>query len=202
MVAFLLIGGIGFFMLVLTWILGELFDLGHGLAGFFGEHVGDVSVEGHHLELGHHVEGGGMPAPSPLSSRVIFAFMTAFGGGGAAASVYGLSTLPSVGIGLGSGLVIGGLVYGLTLAVFRQQATSGFEVASLVGKSGRVVIAIPAGGTGQVSVADGTDEAAHRLNRVLTNDPGIGVARHVDAGYEEAEKTAREKGIKVPMLSE
>ena len=96
-----------------------------------------------------------MPAPSPLSSRVIFAFMTAFGGGGAAASVYGLSTLPSVGIGLGSGLVIGGLVYGLTLAVFRQQATSGFEVASLVGKSGRVVITIPAGGTGQVSVAAG-----------------------------------------------
>ncbi len=55
---------------------------------------------------------------------------------------------------------------------------------------------------GQVSVADGTDEAAKRLNRVLTNDPGIGVARHVDAGYEEAEKTAREKGVKIPMLNE
>jgi len=53
---------------------------------------------------------------------------------------------------------------------------------------------------GQVSVADGTDEAAKRLNRVLTNDPGIGVARHVDAGYEAAEKTAREKGVKIPML--
>jgi urocanate hydratase len=53
---------------------------------------------------------------------------------------------------------------------------------------------------GQVSVADGTDAAAKRLNRVLTNDPGIGVARHVDAGYEEAENTAREKGVKIPML--
>jgi len=53
---------------------------------------------------------------------------------------------------------------------------------------------------GQVSVADGTSEAAKRLNRVLTNDPGIGVARHVDAGYEAAEETAREKGINVPML--
>ncbi|MDQ3586692.1 MAG: urocanate hydratase [Acidobacteriota bacterium] len=53
---------------------------------------------------------------------------------------------------------------------------------------------------GQVSVADGTSEATRRLNRVLTNDPGIGVARHVDAGYEEAEQTAREKGIKIPML--
>ena len=55
---------------------------------------------------------------------------------------------------------------------------------------------------GQVSVADGTDEAAKRLNRVLTNDPGIGVARHVDAGYEEAEETAREKGVKIPMPKE
>ncbi|HVQ37798.1 MAG TPA: urocanate hydratase, partial [Pyrinomonadaceae bacterium] len=53
---------------------------------------------------------------------------------------------------------------------------------------------------GQVSVADGTDEAAKRLNRVLTNDPGIGVARHVDAGYEEAEATARTKGVSIPML--
>ncbi|MDQ3668628.1 MAG: urocanate hydratase [Acidobacteriota bacterium] len=55
---------------------------------------------------------------------------------------------------------------------------------------------------GQVSVADGTDEAARRLNRVLTNDPGIGVARHVDAGYEQAGVTARGKGIKIPMLKE
>ncbi len=54
---------------------------------------------------------------------------------------------------------------------------------------------------GQVSVADGTDEAAKRLNRVLTNDPGLGVARHVDAGYEEAEQTAREKEISIPLLS-
>jgi urocanate hydratase len=53
---------------------------------------------------------------------------------------------------------------------------------------------------GQVSVADGTDEARKRLNRVLTNDPGIGIARHVDAGYEEAEETARDKGIQIPML--
>ena len=55
---------------------------------------------------------------------------------------------------------------------------------------------------GQVSVADGTDEAAKRLNRVLTNDPGLGVARHVDAGYEEAERTAREKEISIPLLCE
>jgi urocanate hydratase len=55
---------------------------------------------------------------------------------------------------------------------------------------------------GQVSVADGTPEASKRLNRVLTNDPGLGVARHADAGYEEAEETARAKGVHIPLLRE
>jgi len=50
---------------------------------------------------------------------------------------------------------------------------------------------------GQVIVADGTDAMAERLNRVLTNDPGIGVARHADAGYEEALEFAKRKGIKI-----
>ncbi|KPK79560.1 MAG: urocanate hydratase [Gemmatimonas sp. SM23_52] len=52
---------------------------------------------------------------------------------------------------------------------------------------------------GQVIVADGTPDAARRLERVLTNDPGIGVARHADAGYEAALETARRHGIKIPM---
>ncbi|HZP00795.1 MAG TPA: urocanate hydratase [Terriglobia bacterium] len=52
---------------------------------------------------------------------------------------------------------------------------------------------------GQVTVADGTPEMAKRLNRVLTNDPGIGVARHVDAGYGEASSFARKAGLKLPM---
>ena len=50
---------------------------------------------------------------------------------------------------------------------------------------------------GQVVVADGTDAMSERLNRVLTNDPGIGVARHADAGYEEAREFAKDKGIKI-----
>lgn len=54
--------------------------------------------------------------------------------------------------------------------------------------------------SGMVIVADGTKEAEARLERVLTTDPGMGVARHVDAGYEFAEKTAREKGINIPMM--
>ncbi len=53
---------------------------------------------------------------------------------------------------------------------------------------------------GMVIVADGSKEMATRLNRVLTNDPGTGIMRHADAGYEEAIKAAQEKGIKIPML--
>ena len=53
---------------------------------------------------------------------------------------------------------------------------------------------------GQVIVADGTEAAARRLERVLTTDPGMGVVRHADAGYPEAIEFAREHGIKIPMM--
>jgi urocanate hydratase len=53
---------------------------------------------------------------------------------------------------------------------------------------------------GQVIVADGTSEAAKRIERVLTTDPGLGVVRHVDAGYPEAIEFAKANGVKVPMM--
>lgn len=55
---------------------------------------------------------------------------------------------------------------------------------------------------GMVVVADGSDRAARRLERVLTTDPGMGVVRHVDAGYDIAIATAKEKGVNIPMLKE
>lgn len=55
--------------------------------------------------------------------------------------------------------------------------------------------------SGIVIVADGTKEAEARIERVLTTDPGMGIARHADAGYEIAQNTAREKGVNIPMLS-
>ncbi len=53
---------------------------------------------------------------------------------------------------------------------------------------------------GQVIVADGTELAAQKIARVLTNDPGTGVMRHVDAGYDRARDVARERGVRIPML--
>jgi len=55
---------------------------------------------------------------------------------------------------------------------------------------------------GQVCVADGTDLAAAKIERVLTNDPGMGVIRHVDAGYDRAEEVAAERGVRIPMSEE
>jgi urocanate hydratase len=55
---------------------------------------------------------------------------------------------------------------------------------------------------GQVTVADGTKEMAARIERVLTNDPGMGVVRHVDAGYDEAKEFAKKAGVKIPMAGE
>lgn len=52
---------------------------------------------------------------------------------------------------------------------------------------------------GQVIVADGTDLAAQKLERVLTNDPGMGVIRHVDAGYDKANEVAQDRGVRIPM---
>jgi urocanate hydratase len=54
---------------------------------------------------------------------------------------------------------------------------------------------------GQVTVADGTDAMAKRIERVLTTDPGMGVTRHVDAGYSEAKEFAKKTGVKIPMQS-
>lgn len=52
---------------------------------------------------------------------------------------------------------------------------------------------------GQVVVADGTDLAAQKIARVLTNDPGTGVMRHADAGYRSALEVARDRGVRLPM---
>jgi urocanate hydratase len=52
---------------------------------------------------------------------------------------------------------------------------------------------------GQVCVADGTDLSAKKIERVHTNDPGMGVIRHVDAGYDRAVEVAEERGVRVPM---
>ncbi len=83
--------------------------------------------------------------------------------------------------------------------------------ALLASSSGAAWVAVHHGGgvgmgksihAGAQVVADGTDEAALRIERVLTNDPGMGVIRHADAGYDKAIAVARERGVVIPMLDQ
>jgi membrane protein implicated in regulation of membrane protease activity len=150
-IAFLIIGGIGFVMLVATWVVGEIFDFGHDIAGWFGDH--EINVDGHQIEIGGGA--GGDVGPSPLSSRVIFAFLTAFGGGGAIASLYQLSMGPSLAVAIGSGLAVGAATWGVANLLFQQAASSTIQSETLVGRDGRVEVTIPAGGAGQVAVSAG-----------------------------------------------
>src|SRR3989442_910479 len=99
------------------------------------------------------------------------------------------------------------LVLGLLISV--RSSVGAVRHALLNTASGAPWVSIHHGGgvgigysihAGQVIVADGTPETARRLERVLTNDPGTGVMRHVDAGYEEAIECVQERGVKIPML--
>jgi urocanate hydratase len=83
--------------------------------------------------------------------------------------------------------------------------------ALLASSSGAAWVAVHHGGgvgmgksihAGAQVVADGTDEGALRIERVLTNDPGMGVIRHADAGYQKAIAVARERGVVIPMLDQ
>lgn len=126
---FLAIGAIGFLFLLVSLVFGELFE---GL-----------------IDTDHDVDGdhGG---PGFFSTRVIAVFITAFGGSGAIGVRYGLSTLGASLLGAGSGVVFGGIVYAFARFLYGQQSSSEVRTADLVGQVARVIIAIPAGGLGQV----------------------------------------------------
>jgi membrane protein implicated in regulation of membrane protease activity len=123
---FLAIAAIGFLFLLISLIFGELFD---------------------HFDADHDVDMGG---PGFLSGRVMSVFITTFGGFGAVGTYYGLSPVPASVLGFTSGLVFASVIYAFARFLYGQQASSQVDAADLVGQSARVVIAIPAGGVGQI----------------------------------------------------
>ncbi len=126
---FLAIAAIGFALLLVSLVFGEAF-----------EHFGDG-----HFDAGHDTGGPGF-----FSVRVMSVFVTAFGGFGAVATRYGLGPAPASGVGFASGLVFGGIIYAFARFLYSQQSTTHMVSQDLVGLSGRIVVAIPAGGLGQV----------------------------------------------------
>ena len=148
----MMIGGI---LLIITFLVGEVFELAHD----FGDSIGGA-VDGFFDNVGFHPphifghDGGGVP--SPFSSRVIFAFVTAFGGMGTILTYYDTPATVTILLSLVAGFAGGAVVWAFTFAMFRQSATTQLKDADFAGASGRVSMDIP-GGTryGEVSVAVG-----------------------------------------------
>ncbi len=139
---FLIIAGLGFALLLVSLVFGEVFEL----FGF------DVDV------------GGGIDGHGLLDSRAVSVFITTFGGVGAIATQLGFSVLPSALLGLASGLAFGGLVSLFARFLYRQQSTSSVSASQLVGRNAQVIVAIPAGGVGQISCRIG-EERVERIAR-------------------------------------
>ena len=167
MLLYAAIGAIGLLFLLAMLFVGEIFG---------GDHDG-------HLEMGHagleHDAG-----PSIFSSRIIGAFLTAFGVGGVIARYYGLSHPVASGIGVGAGVILAGIVYQFARLLYSQQASSEVRMAGLVGQTAEVTIGIPKGGVGQVTLTLGGERSTH-IARTADGQgipPGAGVVITALAG--------------------
>jgi hypothetical protein len=133
---FLGIGAVGFVFLLVSLLFGEIFEhFEHGFDHLDGDHGG----------------------PSILSTRVLSVFVTAFGGFGALAAHAGYGLAASSGIGFGSGIFFGGIIYSFARFLYQQQASTEIRGADIAGRTARVVVAIPANGLGQVRVQIGEE---------------------------------------------
>ena len=142
LIVFLLIAGIGFVFLIISLVVGDLFDS-------FGMDTG----------LGSGVDGHGF-----LDSRVLSVFITAFGGFGAIGIQMGLGIVASSVIGLAGGVVLGGLVSLFARFLYKQQSSSSVTTAQLVGRTAQVIVSIQPNNLGQVSCRIG-EERVEKLAR-------------------------------------
>lgn len=158
LIVFLGIATIGFVFLLISLVIGDIFDS-------FGFDTGlDGVAEGHAL----------------LDSRVISVFVTAFGGFGAIGIQAGFSVLASSLLGLGGGIVLGGVVSLFARLLYKQQSSSSVTTAQLVGRTAQVVVSIAPGSIGQVSCRVG-EERVEKLARARDNrEIKVGAVVRVD----------------------
>ncbi len=156
---FVSIAALGFVFLLITLVFGEIFDS-------FGDH--DFSDA-----LDH--------GPSFFSPRVLSVFITAFGGTGAVAVHYGARTVTASLAGFASGFVFAGLIYLFARMLYGQQASTDLKLADLLGTTGRVVVAIPAGGVGQVRCRIGEQV----FDQVARSRSGEAIAQNIVVRVDE-----------------
>jgi len=145
---FLLIGGVGFLILIISLFFGEIFE---------------------HFDFGadHDLSHGG---PGFFSTRVMSVFITAFGGFGAIATHYGFGPASASLVAFVAGVLLATPVYYFARFLYGQQVTSEVRSQDLVGQVGRVIVAIPAGGVGQVRVRLG-EELVDKVARGRESNP-------------------------------
>jgi hypothetical protein len=154
---FLAICAAGFVFLMTALVFGGLFD-------FF--------------EADHDFDSGG---PGFFSTRVRAVFVTTFGGAGAVASYYGLGPVPAALVGFGTGLVFGGAIYALARMLYQQQASTEVRSGDLVGAVGRVVIAIPPGGVGQIRLRLGEE----LMDKIARTRDGVAIPENTAVKVDE-----------------
>lgn len=144
---FLAIAAVGFLVLILSLFFGGIFD---------------------HFDGGlDHGDHGG---PGFFSTRVISVFVTSFGAFGAIATHYRMDPLPASGIGFAGGLVLATPIFLFARFLFQQQASSESLSGDLVGQIARVIVAIPAGGVGQIRCRVG-EELIDKVARTRLGEP-------------------------------
>jgi membrane protein implicated in regulation of membrane protease activity len=156
---FLVIAGVGFVFLLLSLLFGEVF-----------EHFG--------ADLDHDLDHGG---PGFFSTRVLSVFITTFGGVGAIATFYGVQPLPASVIGFASGFVLSSVVLAFGRFLYRQQSSSEVRTSDLLGQTARVVVAIPAGGVGQVRCRVGEE----LVDKIARTRDGVVVPENAAVRVEE-----------------
>jgi membrane protein implicated in regulation of membrane protease activity len=145
LMVFLAIGAIGFIFLLVSLILGDIFDS-------FGIDTGLDGTDGHGF----------------LDSRVISVFVTAFGGFGAIGIQMGLGIVASSLLGLAGGVVLGGVVSFFARFLYKQQSSSSVSTAQLIGRTAQVIVSIAPGSLGQISCRIG-EERVEKLARSKDN---------------------------------
>ena len=144
MLLYAAIGAFGLLFLLAMLFIGDLFG---------GDHDGHLEVQGHDMDQGH--------GPSIFSARIMAAFLTAFGAGGAISRYFGLNHLVSSGTGIVCGVVLAGLVFQFAKILYSQQASSEVLMHTLVGLTAEVTVGIPEGGVGQITLTSAGERSTH-----------------------------------------
>ena len=153
---FIAIGVIGFLFLLISLVVGDLFEQ----FDFDADHDFDID---HDFDLDHDFDGA-HGSFGVFNSRVLSVFLTAFGGIGAASLQFGYGGVFSTILGVGGGVLFGAIVFAFGYFLYSQQASSSVTNRDLVGRTAKVIVGIQPNNIGQISCRIG-DENVEKLAR-------------------------------------